>query len=153
MSGRTLTLLLVTVVTVIAASGAASGQEARPGRWWKDPQICRDLGLNSREQAELDRLFERNRDDLMRMRSDLEEERSRLKDTMGGEPFDESRVKSQLKRVEDRQQRLTQERMKYLIEVRKILGPKRFRDLENKAPAWQDRRGRGQGHGRGWQRD
>jgi Spy/CpxP family protein refolding chaperone len=140
MTKRTLIGMLV-CLAVLAATGWAWAQDADPGgRWWRDPGVSRDLNLNDRERRSLDRLYSKNRDALIDRKADLEKERSRLADVMDREPFDEGAAKAQLRRVEEKQQRLTSERMQYLIEVRKILGPERFRTLEGKAMEQRGRR-------------
>lgn len=136
---RTLIGMLV-FVAVFGGSLAARAQEVNPGRWWKDPGISRDLNLTRHEQRELDSLYTRNRDALIDIKADLEKERGRLADIMGREPFNERAANAQLRRVEEKQQRLTSERMRYLIEVRKILGQDRFRTLEGKAVERQERK-------------
>lgn len=130
-------LVVVLVGTLLAASHVYC-QEVAPGRWWRDPSIVRDLALTSREQRALDDLYERNRDSLITMKADLERERIRLAELMRREPLDEASISAQMRRVEEKQQRLTQERMKYLIEVRKILGRQRFTILESLAPPPSD---------------
>ncbi len=135
--------LLLWTTALVALSSPLFGQEVRPGRWWKDPHIVRELQLGRHEQKALDDLYERNRGVLTETRADLEEERARLKRAMSQEPFDERRVKEHLRRVEEKQQKLTQERMRYLIEVRKILGQGRFKTLEDMAYERQNRQAPG----------
>ncbi len=127
-------IVLFAVAVALAGPARLEGQDVAPGRWWHDPSTVRDLTLSRREQRSLDDLYEKNRGALVDLKADLERERARLAELMRREPFDEASVNAQLRRVEQKQQRLTQERMKYLIEVRKILGPQRFRILEGKAP-------------------
>lgn len=124
---------MLVFMAVLMASGPVCAQDVNPGRWWRHPEVSKDLSLTRHEQRELDSLYVRNRDALIDMKADLEKERSRLADIMDREPFNEAAAKSQLRKVEEMQQRLTSERMRYLIEVRKILGQDRFRALEGKA--------------------
>lgn len=132
MNKRTIIGMLVCTVLLVGAC-LAWGQDVKPGKWWRHSEVSRDLGLTRQEQRELDDLYARNRDSLIDIKADLEKERSRLSDIMDREPFNEAAANAQLRRVEEKQQRLTSERMRYLIEVRKILGPERFRTLEGKA--------------------
>lgn len=132
MKNRTVIGMLV-LLTMFIGAGAVHGQDVNPGKWWKHSEVSRDLGLTRNEQRELDGLYARNRDSLIDIKADLEKERSRLADIMDREPFNEAAARAQLRKVEEKQQRLTSERMRYLIEVRKILGPERFKALEGKA--------------------
>ena len=124
---------MLVFMAVLMASGPVCAQDVNPGRWWRHPEVSKDLSLTRHEQRELDSLYVRNRDALIDMKADLEKERSRLADIMDRDTFHEEAARAQLRRVEEKQQRLTSERMRYLIEVRKILGPDRFRALEGKA--------------------
>lgn len=132
MNSRTFIGMLI-FLAVIMASEPVRAQDVNPGRWWRHPEVSRDLSLTRKEQQELDHLYVRNRDALIDLKADLEKERSRLADIMDREPFNEAAARAQLRKVEEKQQRLTSERMRYLIEVRKILGQDRFRALEGKA--------------------
>jgi len=142
MKNRTVIGMLV-LTAMLMASGTVHGQDVNPGKWWKHSEVSRDLKLTRQEQRELDGLYARNRDSLIDIKADLEKERSRLADIMDREPFNEAAARVQLRKVEEKQQRLTSERMRYLIEVRKILGPQRFKTLEGKAVESQGQR-RGQ---------
>jgi len=139
MKKRTLIGMLVFMALLMGA-GDVCAQDVNPGRWWKHPEVSRDLDLTRHEQRELDNLYARNRESLIDIKAELEKERSRLDDIMYREPFNEAAAKSQLRKVEEKQQKLTSERMRYLIEVRKILGQKRFRALEEKAMESKDGR-------------
>ena len=135
------------LMAVLAGAGAVGAQDVNPGRWWRDPGVSRDLSLTRQEQRELDSLYARNREELIDTKAELEKERSRLDDIMYREPFNEDAAKAQLRKVEEKRRKLTSERMRYLIEVRKILGHDRFRTLEGKAHQrmeWKDEKGRKQ---------
>ena len=138
MKKRTLIGMLVFMAMIIG-SWDACAQDVNPGRWWKNPDVSRDLSLTRQEQRELDGLYARNRESLIDIKAELEKERSRLDDIMYREPFNEAAAKAQLRKVEEKQRNLTSERMRYLIEVRKILGHDRFRTLEGKAMERKER--------------
>ncbi|HVN70910.1 MAG TPA: periplasmic heavy metal sensor [Desulfomonilia bacterium] len=110
----------------------ARGEDVGPGRWWRSPDMARDINLTDKEKQILDDMFAKNRDALIDMKSDLEKERLKLEDILDKDPVDQSAAKAQFKRIEAKRQRLSAERFNYILEVRKLLGSERFRTLSGK---------------------
>ena len=73
-----------------------------PGRWWRLPELSRDMGLTDREKQMLDDMFVKNRNALIDLRSDIEKEQLKLEDILAKDTFNESAAKAQFKRVEEK---------------------------------------------------
>jgi hypothetical protein len=108
----------------------ASGEETYPGRWWHVPQTSKVLELTDGEKRQLDGLYDENRNKLRDLRDSVEDERERLYKVLDRENFNEEDVSGQLRRLEMARAKLSAERIRYIVEVRKLLGLKRFQLLK-----------------------
>jgi Spy/CpxP family protein refolding chaperone len=110
----------------------AYADDVGPGRWWRSPELSKDMGLTDREKQTLDDLFVKNRNALIDQRSDLEKERLKLEDMLDKDSVNEAAAKAQLRRVEEKRSKLALERFQFILDARKVLGPERFRILTDK---------------------
>lgn len=108
----------------------AIGQEVPAGKWWKIPRVASELSLTEVEIKRLDDLFIQNRRDLIDLKAVLERARFDLDLLLEQEPFEESVVMEQYKKLERAQSDLSFARFKFLIDVRKILGLKRYEHIK-----------------------
>jgi Spy/CpxP family protein refolding chaperone len=103
-----------------------------PGRWWRSPELSKDMRLTDREKQILDDMFAKNRNALIDLRSDIEKERFKLEDILEKDPVNESAAKAQFRRVEEKREKIALERFNFILDARKVLGPERFRILTGK---------------------
>jgi Spy/CpxP family protein refolding chaperone len=125
---------------VIFGAMQVYGEDVGPGRWWRQPNVAGDLNLTDRDKQSLDDLFNRNRNQLIDMKADLEKERLKLEDILGKNPVDDAAAKAQFRKVQDMRQKLAAGRFQYILGVRKILGPDRFQRLTGKFQEMRQRR-------------
>jgi len=132
MTKRMLIGMLVCTAMLFGTVVQARGDDLSPGRWWMQPDLATQLSLSKKEKKALDNLFSRNRIALIDLRSSLEKERLEMQDILERDPLDEAALFAQQRRVQEKRQKLSDERFKYLLGVRKILGADRFRTLAGK---------------------
>jgi Spy/CpxP family protein refolding chaperone len=131
MSKRMLIGMLVCSAMIIGVVQAyADG--VGPGRWWRSPELSKDMRLTDREKQILDDMFAKNRNALIDLRGDIEKERLKLEDILEKDPVNESAAKAQFKRVEEKREKLGLERFNFILDARKVLGSERFRILTGK---------------------
>jgi Spy/CpxP family protein refolding chaperone len=111
-----------------------------PGRWWRSPELSKDMRLTDREKQILDDMFAKNRNALIDLRSDIEKERLKLEDILEKDPVNESAAKAQFKRVEEKREKIALERFNFILDARKVLGPERFRILTGKFEEMKNKR-------------
>jgi Spy/CpxP family protein refolding chaperone len=125
LSGMVLLFLVISPV-MAKAKGMPAGEEIPPGKWWHDPEVSKELNLSEAEQAKLDEAFRDSRRKLIKLKSAVEGERFELGNLLEKEVLDEAALMQQFKKLEEARTELARERFGFLIEVRKILGHKRF---------------------------
>jgi Spy/CpxP family protein refolding chaperone len=131
MSKRMLIGMLVCSAMIFGVVQAYA-DDVGPGRWWRLPELSKEMRLTDREKQILDDMFVKNRNALIDMRSDIEKERLKLEDILAKDPVNESAAKAQFRRVEEKREKLAIERFQFILDARKVLGPERFRILTGK---------------------
>ncbi len=118
----------------ILQPGVSMGQGQQEGaalRWWRMPEESEKLKLTEEEKERLDTISVASRLKLVESRADLEKARIELQALLEQEPLNERTAKEQFKKLEDARNALAAQRFAFLLEVRKILGVERFRQLES----------------------
>ena len=103
------------------------------GKWWRMPEVASDLKISSDEQAKLDDLYYKHRNQMVDHKSALKKEQIALEWFIEKETLDEAACKAQFQKVLEARNTLSTERYTFLIEVRKLLGYERFLQLKPKS--------------------
>ncbi len=98
-------------------------------KWWQSQELSKDLGITAGEKQSLDDLFVKNRNTLIDLKSSLMKARFKLHDMLEKDTADETSMLAQNKVVEEDRLKISNERIKYMLGMRKILGPDRFHRL------------------------
>jgi Spy/CpxP family protein refolding chaperone len=134
-------VLVIGVLMFLYPAVAKADGDSPPGRWWKIPGLVEKLNLSPQEQQALDGLFTQKRKVLFDMRSEVEKQRFALEDILEEANLDQRAAFEQFNRLEQKRARLSVERFRYLLEVRKILGRDRYLKLMDMARERRERRG------------
>ena len=117
-------ILIILPAIVLGAQGMPSG------KWWRNPQVSKQMNLNKDEIRMLDENFINSRRKLIDLKSKLEKQRFELENLLEGEPLNEAAAMEQFKRMESARNHLATERFRFLIQVRKTLGFERYQNLK-----------------------
>ena len=118
------------LVLVLILASPAMGQTMPSGKWWKDPDIVKQLNLSSGEIKKLDKLFVKSRRKMIDLSNRVEKEKFEYETLMESPNLDESAVTRQLKKLEAARSDLNEERSRFVLGIRKILGRDRFQKLK-----------------------
>ena len=125
---RALPLCFIVFIVMTASTGAAQGLPH--GKWWHLPKIAEQLNLTIDEIAQLDEAYLNSRRNLIDLKRELEKGRLELDALLESDPFDEPVALRQFKTLEKQRARLSEERFRFLLQVRSIIGSKRFLQLK-----------------------
>ena len=109
-------------------------------KWWQSPELSKDLRLTAGEKQSLDNLFVKNRNTLIDLKSSLMKDRFKLHDMLEKDTVNETSVLAQNKVVEEDRLKISNERIKSMLGMRKILGPDRFHRLMAKFHEMREKR-------------
>ncbi|MGD9018327.1 MAG: periplasmic heavy metal sensor [Desulfobacterales bacterium] len=124
-------VMIVFAIAIFSAAVPSTAQDVPSGKWWKDPRIAKELNLTSGETNQLDRLFTSSRRRLIDLKSRVEKEQFEYQDAIEKKTLDEAAVGRQFQRLEKARTSLAEERNKFVVGVRKILGYERFQLLKD----------------------
>jgi len=122
-------IILTALVATLFISETASAQDPPPSRWWRIPKLAEQVNLTDLQKQQLDNLFESNRKNLRTLRDQVEDERLVLEDRMSSDNLNEPSVLAQLAKVSKSRTALEEATTKYFLEMRKILGAEKFRQV------------------------
>jgi Spy/CpxP family protein refolding chaperone len=136
---------IFTLICLLAASGIGlamgprgmGGLKMPHGKWWRMPEVAKKLELTSEEQQKFDDLFVQSRRQMIDLKSNVQKEGFELEVILDQQNFDESACMDRFKKFQDARTNLTNERFRFLVEVRKLLGLDRYRQLKTE---FRDRR-------------
>jgi Spy/CpxP family protein refolding chaperone len=123
------------MVTVLPVNGF--GQEVPAGKWWHNPGVVQELNLSKNDRKQLDRLYADSRRRLIELKNDVEKEQFELDQLMSSRQADDQAVRKQFQRLEQARGDLANERFRFVMKVRDILGQERFEQLKASYKKWQ----------------
>ena len=133
---RALAVLPILVLTV----AAVHAQDVPPGRWWHSSSVVQQLQLTNEEVQRLDQTFEASRIKMIKLKSQVETERYKLKSMIEKGNADDAAVRAQNRNLEAARSALADERFIFFIQCRDIIGNERFQKLLKMAPTGRKRR-------------
>jgi Spy/CpxP family protein refolding chaperone len=128
---------IILPILLVISPLIAAGQDVPAGKWWYNPKIQKNLNLNQKEIDELDRLFADSRRQLIKLKSEVENEQFELDQLLGKKKVNDADVKKQFQKLEKARKNLANERLEFVIGVRNILGANRFQQLKSNYKKWQ----------------
>lgn len=103
---------------------------APPSRWWDDSSIAKNLRLDSRQQHRMDDVFGANRDNLLKLYKNLQQEESSLARTIRAKDLDEGQIFQQIDRVTEARAELEKAEVHMSLQIRKELTPEQSAKLD-----------------------
>ena len=130
-------MLVCTAMIILFGTMQAQAMDMHHGRhqgmhqfkWWQIPKLSKELNLTAGEKQSLDNLFVKNRDMLVDLKSSLMKDRFKLHDMLEKDTVDEASVLAQNKVISEDKLKISDEHIKYILGIKKILGPDRSHKL------------------------
>lgn len=120
---RALVLAVVVLISIPAGFSFADGFRSR---WWHTPEYAQALNLTEDEIQRLDTLYEAARIKMIEIKGKVEVERAKLRVLMEQKDVDRAAVMAQHRSQEEARTQLSEERFKFLLEIRDLVGYDRF---------------------------
>jgi Spy/CpxP family protein refolding chaperone len=130
-------LIGILMIFVISLPGFAGGQDIPSGKWWYNQNIVQNLNLTQSEIRQLDQLYVDSHRRLIELKNAVEREQFELDTLLGKKTVDDAKVRQQFKRLESARTDLADERLRFVIGVREIIGADRFQQLKTSYKKWR----------------
>lgn len=112
-------------------------QDMPAGKWWYNPRVVKELNLTKPEVRQIDRLYAQNREQLIRLKGNVQQEQLKLDNLLGRKNTNDQAVQKQFQRLEQARAQLSNARLQFVLGVRGILGPDRFQQLKGGYRSYQ----------------
>jgi Spy/CpxP family protein refolding chaperone len=103
-----------------------------PGKWWKDSELMRKIGVSDEQVQKFEKIFQDHRLDLIDLHAALEKQEAILDPLIETDQPDESQVIAQIDKVAQARANLEKSNAKMLLAIRRVLTVdqwKKLRDL------------------------
>ncbi|MGD2184784.1 MAG: periplasmic heavy metal sensor [Desulfobacterales bacterium] len=129
--------VVILLIFMISLPGLAIGQDVPPGKWWYNQKVVQNLNLTQKEVRQLDQLYVNSHRKLIKLKNAVEREQFELDTLLGKKTVDDAKVRKQFKRLEGARTDLADERLRFVIRVRQIIGADRFQQLKTSYRKWR----------------
>lgn len=130
-------LIGIMLVFMISLPDFAGGQDIPSGKWWYNQKVVQNLNLTQSEIHQLDELYVDSHRRLIELKNTVEREQFELDTLLGEKTVDDAKVRQQFKRLESARTDLADERLRFVIRVREIIGADRFQQLKTSYKKWR----------------
>jgi len=127
----------ILMIFVISLPEFAGGQDIPSGKWWYNQKVVQNLNLTQSEIHQLDQLWVDSQRRLIELKNAVEREQFELDTLLSKKTVDDAAVRQQFKRLERARTDLADERLRFVIGVREIIGPDRFQQLKTSYKKWR----------------
>jgi len=130
-------LIGIMLVFMISLPDFAGGQDIPSGKWWYNQKVVQNLNLTQSEIHQLDELYVDSHRRLIELKNTVEREQFELDTLLGKKTVDDTKVRQQFNRLESARTDLADERLRFVIRVREIIGADRFQQLKTSYKKWR----------------
>ena len=130
-------LLAIVLFIIFCLPAVAISQQMPSGKWWHNPKIVKELNLSKKEVRKLDKLYADTRRKLIKLKSAVETEQFELDNLLNSKKMDDAEVRKQFERLEKARKKLADERFRFVVGVREIIGSERFQQLKTSYKKWK----------------
>jgi Spy/CpxP family protein refolding chaperone len=100
-----------------------------PGRWWKDAEVVKDIGLNDGQVQKIEHIFQDSRMKLVDVHANLQKEEFKLEPLLEAENPDEGAVLAAIDRITTAHANLEKANAQMAFAIRRVLTPEQWKKL------------------------
>jgi Spy/CpxP family protein refolding chaperone len=144
---KSVSFCMIICLALLCLAMQARANDMSMGKWWHLPKLSAALNLTSNDRQALDNLYANNHATMSALASSLKKEHLKLEVILEGDPVDQTALNNQFSQVESVKQNLDNAHLQYILGVRNILGPDRFKQFSDKPQEVRKKRRHKAGHG------
>jgi len=127
-------LLSLALLPCLAGAQPPPGAPHPPGpdlgKWWKNSEIARELGLSEAQINQIEQTFLEQRLKLIDLRAELEKQEARLQPLIEADQPDETKVGAQIDQVLAARGRLEKTNAMMMLAIRRVLTVEQWKRLQ-----------------------
>ena len=105
-----------------------------PGRWWKDAEVVKTIGLSDAQVQKIEQVFQDSRMKLVDIHANLQKEEIKLEPLLEADNPDESAVLSAIDRITAARAALEKANAHMAFAIRRVLTPEQWKKLRALRP-------------------
>jgi periplasmic protein CpxP/Spy len=105
-----------------------------PGRWWKDTEVVKAIGLNDGQVQKIEQIFQESRMKLVDVHANLQKEEFKLEPLLEADNPEESAVLSAIDRITAARATLEKANAQMAFTIRRVLTPEQWKKLRALRP-------------------
>ena len=109
----------------------AHGMGMPMGRWWKNSELVKKLGINDQQVQQIEKAFQDHRAKLIDLNAALQKQELALEPMIEADQPDEAQVTSQIDRVAQARANLEKSHAQMLLAIRRVLTVEQWKQLRN----------------------
>ena len=106
-----------------------------PGRWWKDADVVKTIGLNDGQVQKIEQIFQDSRMKLVDVHANLQKEEIKLEPLLEADNPDENAVLSAIDRIAATRATLEKANAQMAFAIRRVLTPDQWKKLRAMRPS------------------
>lgn len=110
-----------------------------PGKWWKNPELAKSLGLTDDQINKMEKIFQDSRLKLIDLHATLQKQEALLQPMIEADHPDEDRVLSQIDQVAQARAELEKANARMLLDIRNVLTPDQWKKLREERAMRRER--------------
>lgn len=118
------------IVLLLAFAGSAFAQ-LPAGKWWRRPEIIRQLGLTEDQQARLDMVFRGAANDLIDLKAEVDKRSIELRGELDQSQLSRVSIQKIAERLNDARSRLFSRELSMLVDMRGVLTDEQWSRMRN----------------------
>jgi Spy/CpxP family protein refolding chaperone len=106
-----------------------------PGRWWKDAEVAKAIGLDDGQIQKIEQIFQNSRMKLVDVHANLQKEEFKLEPLLEADNPDENAVLSAIDRIAATRATLEKANAQMAFTIRRVLTPEQWKKLRALRPS------------------
>jgi Spy/CpxP family protein refolding chaperone len=120
---------IIIALSIVFIYGTADAQKGPSGRWWRSPQVKKELKLTDGEIQRLEKAYNQSRRSIIKQKGRVEAEQFELQTMVENRNADAASIRAQHRKLESARSDLAASKFDFVVEARKIIGHDRFQKL------------------------
>jgi hypothetical protein len=133
-------LILCAAMALLTLAPMAGAQQLPPGKWWRRPELVRNLGLSTEQQTKLDEVFRSKADALIDTKGEVEKLQISLRGELERSQLRRAEIQKIAARLNEARGRLFESELMMLVDMRAILTEQQWEKVRGQLDRMQEQR-------------
>ena len=134
-----MTRRILFAAALLACAALAQAQQLPPGKWWRRPEIIRELQLTADQQERLDEVFRGAANDLIDAKADVEKLQISIRGELDRPQLRKTELQKLATQLSAARGRLFERELMMLVEMRGVISEEQWTRIRNFLDRVQER--------------